>query len=32
MNPLSHARICNVYPAEIKEAIDLIRRLEQELK
>ena len=32
MNPLSHARIINVYPAEVKEAIDIIVKLKQELK
>lgn len=31
MNPLSHSRIISVYPAEVKEAIDIIKRLKQEL-
>lgn len=31
MNPLSHARIVNVYPGEIKEAIELIKNLKNEL-
>ena len=32
MNPLSHARITSVYPAEVSEAIDIIVRLKQELQ
>ena len=32
MNPLSHARIISVYPAEVSEAIDIIVRLKQELQ
>lgn len=31
MNPLSHARIVSVYPAEIKDAIAVIEKLKQEL-
>lgn len=30
MNPLSHARIMSVYPAEVKEAIEAIETLQQE--
>jgi energy-coupling factor transporter ATP-binding protein EcfA2 len=32
MNPLSHSRIISVYPAEVNEAIDFIKRLKQELQ
>lgn len=30
MNPLSHARIVNVYPAEVKEAIEAIEELKRQ--
>jgi energy-coupling factor transporter ATP-binding protein EcfA2 len=32
MNPLSHARIITVYPAEVKDAIVIIQKLQQELE
>ena len=32
MNPLSHARIISVYPAEVKEAIEIIKKLKEELQ
>lgn len=32
MNPLSHSRIVSVYPAEVKEAIEIVTKLKQELK
>lgn len=31
MNPLSHSRIISIYPAEIKEAIEIILKLQSEL-